>query len=147
MRILVKYQRQVGFGNQTTIMFDIDPESLVVDLKRRIFARIGFEVKFQQLQVNFHGVMETMSDECSLSFYNIKENSIIQLENLQTQVSESEVGIMMTIWNNFLTNCVSVVNQAECAKTGKCDCTECEVHAKTGHRADEEQHQFPQLIE
>lgn len=76
-------------------MFDIDPESLVIDLKRMIFARTGMEVKYQQLQVKFHGVMETMNDECSLSFYNIKENDKIQLENLQQQISESEVSIIV----------------------------------------------------
>ena len=47
-----------------------------------IFARIGMEIRFQQLQINFHGKLETMNDECSLSFYNIKENDRIQLENI-----------------------------------------------------------------
>ena len=64
------------------MQIDIDPEFLVADLKRMIFARIGMEIRFQQLQINFHGKLETMNDECSLSFYNIKENDRIQLENI-----------------------------------------------------------------
>lgn len=47
MKIYIKYYRQYGFGNQATLAIDIDPEELVMDLKRMIFARIGFEIKFQ----------------------------------------------------------------------------------------------------
>ena len=62
-----------------------------------IFARIGMEIRFQQLQINFHGKLETMNDECSLSFYNIKENDRIQLENIHQETSESEVSHIKVI--------------------------------------------------
>jgi len=61
----------------------VDPDSLVIDLKRMIFARLRVEAKYQTLRVKNHGQLEVMSDECSLNFYNLKEgNNFIYLENI-----------------------------------------------------------------
>lgn len=79
------------FGNYATQGFEVDPDSLVADLKRLIFARIRIEPKFQILRVKNHGQLEVMSDECSINFYNVKEENFIYLENIQQKTSESEV--------------------------------------------------------
>jgi len=129
MKIYIKYYRQQGFGNQATLQIDIDPEFLVVDLKRMIFARIGMEVRFQQLQTTFHGKLETMNDECSLSFYNIKENDRVQLENIQQEATESEVRFFLD----------AAANQGD--RQAAPASSEPQVHAAPGHPADEAEHQ------
>ena len=45
MKIYIRYYRNFVFGNYATLAFDIDPECLVSELKRMIFARIRVEVK------------------------------------------------------------------------------------------------------
>ena len=57
MKIYIRYYRNFVFGNYATLAFDIDPESLVTDLKRLIFARIRVETKYQVLKVKNHGLM------------------------------------------------------------------------------------------
>lgn len=71
------------FGNYATQGFDIDPDLMVIELKRMIFARIRVEPKYQILRVKNHGQLEIMSDECSINFYNVKEENFIYLENIQ----------------------------------------------------------------
>ena len=83
MKIYIRYYRNFVFGNYATLAFDIDPESLVIDLKRLIFARLRVEIKHQELKVKNHGQMENMADESSIGFYNVKDGTFIFLENLQ----------------------------------------------------------------
>ena len=84
MKIYIRYYRNFVFGNYATQAFDVDPDSLVIDLKSMIFARLRVEPKYQTLRVKNHGQLEVMSDECSLNFYNLKEGSnFIYLENIQ----------------------------------------------------------------
>jgi hypothetical protein len=47
MKIYIRYFRTYEFGNYATQVVDVDPESLVIDLKRLLFARVGVEVKYQ----------------------------------------------------------------------------------------------------
>jgi hypothetical protein len=110
MKIYIRYFRNFVFGNYATLAFDIDPESLVADLKKLIFSRIRVEVKFQQLQVKNHGKLETMIDECSLSFYNIVDGVFIFLENQQQKPNESEVRTLLN----------SAANQRDCAEDEQC---------------------------
>ncbi len=44
MKIYIRYFRQFVFGNYSTLAFDVDPECLVIELKKMIFARIRVEV-------------------------------------------------------------------------------------------------------
>ena len=91
MRIYIRYYRNFISGNYATMAFDIEPECMVIDLKRMIFARLRIDNQHQELKTKNHGVLETLNEECSLSFYNIKEGSFIFLENLQLAITESEV--------------------------------------------------------
>ena len=61
MKIFIRYFRNFVFGNYSTLSFDVDPECLVIDMKKMIFARIRVEIKHQQLQLKNHGVIEVMS--------------------------------------------------------------------------------------
>ena len=45
MKIYIKYYRKFTFTNYSTLAFDIDPECLVIDLKKMIFARLRVEPK------------------------------------------------------------------------------------------------------
>lgn len=91
MKIYIKYYRQFTFTNYSTIAFDIDPECLVIDLKKMIFARLRVEIKVQILKINMYGKMEQMNDDCSLSFYDVKQGSYIYLENVNEEQTESQV--------------------------------------------------------
>jgi len=91
MKIYIRYYRNFVFGNYATQGFDIDPDSLVADLKKLIHARIRVEPKYQILRVKNHGQLEVMSDELSVTFYNVKEGSSLFLENIQQKDSESQV--------------------------------------------------------
>ena len=82
MKIYLRYFRNFVFGNYSTLAFDVDSECLVLDLKKVIFARLRVEVKHQQLSLKNFGQIEVMSDQCSLSFYNVKDGTQIFLENL-----------------------------------------------------------------
>ena len=46
MKIYIRYYRNFVFGNYATQNFEVDPESLVIELKRMINARIRVEPKF-----------------------------------------------------------------------------------------------------
>lgn len=89
MKIYIRYYRNFVFGNYATQGFEIDPDSLVVDLKKMIFARIRVDPKYQTLRIKNHGQLEVMNDECSINFYNVKEGNFIYLENIQQKASES----------------------------------------------------------
>jgi hypothetical protein len=81
--------RNFVFGNYATQGFEIDPDALVIDLKRMIFARIRVEPKFQILRVKLYGQLEVMNDDVSIGFYNVVEETNIYLENIQQKVDES----------------------------------------------------------
>ena len=116
MKIYIRYFRNFAFGNYATLNFDVDSECLVLDLKKQIFARLRVEVKHQQLCLKNFGQIEIMTDQCSLSFYNVKEGTQIFLENLGQKQQESDVRIThiylsysLTLMTIFLNNVV--VNQ------------------------------------
>lgn len=109
MKLYIRYYRNFVFGNYATQGFEIDPDSLVIDLKHMIFARIRIEPKFQILRIKNHGQLEVMNDDVSLGFYNIKEENFIYLENIQQKTDESQVSVVISI-------SLVVVNQGHCAK-------------------------------
>jgi Ankyrin repeats (3 copies) len=90
MKIYIRYYRNFVFGNYATQGFEVDPDSLVIDLKRMIQARINIDSKYQVLRVKNHGQLEVMTDQCSINFYNVADGNFIYLENIQSKTSESE---------------------------------------------------------
>lgn len=96
MKLYIRYYRNFVFGNYATQGFEVNPDSLVIDLKRMIFARIRVEPKFQILRVKNHGQLEVMMDDVSINFYNVSEGCFIYLENIQQKTSESEVSESLT---------------------------------------------------
>jgi hypothetical protein len=91
MKLYIRYFRNFVFGNYATQGFEISPDSLVIDFKRMIFARIRVEPKYQILRVKNHGQLEVMMDDVSINFYNVSEGCFIYLENIQQKTNESEV--------------------------------------------------------
>ena len=45
MKIYIRYYRKFTFANYSTLAFDIDPENLVIDLKKLIFSRLRIDPK------------------------------------------------------------------------------------------------------
>jgi len=74
------------FGNYTTLTFDDVPEeSLVSELKRRIYMRMRIEERYQKLSVrNSEGEVLEMTNDSSLTFYKISEKTVIYLDNLSS---------------------------------------------------------------
>jgi hypothetical protein len=83
MKLYIRYFRNFVFGNYATQGFEISPDSLVIDFKRMIYARIRVEPKYQILRVKNHGQLEVMMDDVSINFYNVSEGCFIYLENIQ----------------------------------------------------------------
>lgn len=73
------------YGNYTTLVFDnIDTEKTYVSLlKRKIQMKVRVELKDQKLTIRGEGSqMLVLSNENSLSTYNLNDGATIILENL-----------------------------------------------------------------
>ena len=90
MKIYIRYFRNFVFGNYATLAFEVEPDSLVIDLKKLIFSRIRVATKYQELRVKNHGVLEPIHDECALCSCQVKEGAFIFLENLDQSNREDE---------------------------------------------------------
>ena len=73
MRIEIQYLKYFEFGNKQSLPLDINPESLVSELKQQITNHIKIPANHQELYVYMYGKFEQMMDECSISFYEVKE--------------------------------------------------------------------------
>ena len=60
-----------------TMVYEVNPEILVKDLKLMIELEISIPIDQQKLFIKMFGKRELMEDECSLSFYNIENGSKI----------------------------------------------------------------------
>lgn len=68
---------------------EIDPEMLVSELKTQIEREMHFMASHFDLFVQYHGKYEQMTDDCSLSFYQIQEGQKIMLSANMVQPNQS----------------------------------------------------------
>ena len=79
MRIEVWYLKQFSHNKKVLKVLEIDPEMLVSELKTQIEREMHFLASHFDLFVQYHGKYEQMTDDISLSFYQIQEGQKIML--------------------------------------------------------------------
>ena len=73
MRIEIRYLKQFSHSKKVLKVMEIDPEMLVSELKAQIERELQFMASHFDLFVLFHGQYSLMTEDCSLSFYQIQE--------------------------------------------------------------------------
>lgn len=88
MRIEIRYLKQFSHSKKVLKVLEVDPEILVSELKIQIERELHFLASHLELFVHYHGKFEQMTDDCSLSFYQIQEGEKIMLSSNQRQQTQ-----------------------------------------------------------
>ena len=85
MKIILKIYKSNRIGNLYTIPIDIPHDKISINLfKKIIYKRLGIRPSFQRLTYQLYNeIMIILPDDYLLSYFKIKDYSIIYLENLE----------------------------------------------------------------
>ena len=89
MRIEIRYLKQFSHSKKVLKVMEVDPEMLVSELKAQVERELHFMASHFELFVHYHGKYEQMTDDCSLSFYQIQEGEKIMLSANMVQQNKS----------------------------------------------------------
>lgn len=84
MKILIRYYSDLLIGNSSTLVIYVDEDLLVLQLKQLIYEQLQIEVCSQKLTTKIANLaLVQMTNQFRLSFFHIKDESLIYLENVQ----------------------------------------------------------------